>query len=232
MSDQISQDAGNTQATSTAQPAVSSGDSGAGVQTSAPTSSEATANTQQGTEGQTATEQDAAANTEGDGAKADDKPAGAPEKYEFKAPENKNFDPEVIEAYSTVAKELNLPQESAQKILDAIAPKIAERYEARQAEALQQFKADLVNQTKADKELGGDKLQENVAVAEKALAAFGTPELRKLLTDSGLSNHPEVIRAFFRAGKAISEDKFVPGGTAPPKGATNPAKALYPNQPA
>ena len=39
---------------------------------------------------------------------------GAPEKYEFKAPEGRNFDNEVINTFSEVAKELNLSQESAQ----------------------------------------------------------------------------------------------------------------------
>ena len=40
---------------------------------------------------------------------------------------------------------------------------------------------------------------------------FGTPELRDVLNMTGLGNHPEIIRAFYRAGKAISEDAFVSG---------------------
>jgi hypothetical protein len=57
--------------------------------------------------------------------------------------------------------------------------------------------------------------------------AFATPELRTLLNESGLGNHPEIIRAFYRAGKAISEDGFVAGGhKATDKG---DAKRLYPN---
>jgi len=55
---------------------------------------------------------------------------------------------------------------------------------------------------------------------------FGTPELTKLLNASGMGNHPEIIRAFYRAGKAISEDSFVGGSraTAP----VDPSKRMYP----
>jgi len=43
---------------------------------------------------------------------------------------------------------------------------------------------------------------------------------------TGLGNHPEVIRAFYKAGKAISEDRFIPGS---PKGAEmDMAKRMFP----
>ena len=67
----------------------------------------------------------------------------------------------------------------------------------------------------------------SLSVLKKALDQFGTPELRALLNDSGMGNNPEVIRAFYRVGKAISEDKFV-GGKAAPVDA-NDARSLYPN---
>lgn len=214
---------------------------GAGADTSASTSSADAASSQQATEGQTAVEQKTdAASTEGDKTeKADPGTLGAPESYDLKPPEGNKFDEEVLSTFTNVAKELDLSQGAAQKILDAIAPKVAERFVAKQMEAINATVNQWVADTKADKVLGGEKLAENLAVAEKALAAFGTPELRKLLgafdaktnpTGTGLGNHPDVIRAFFNAGKAISEDKFVPGGRQPSKGETNAAKALYPNQ--
>jgi hypothetical protein len=76
-----------------------------------------------------------------------------------------------------------------------------------------------VTNSKGDKEFGGDKLSENLGVAKKALDAFGTAELRSLLNQSGLGDHPEVIRFMYRAGKAISEDRFVGGAPAVGKGA-------------
>lgn len=148
-------------------------------------------------------------------AKAEAKPQAAPEKYEFKAPEGKQFDAEVLNTYSEVARELNLSQEAAQRVLDAMAPKMAER----QVAQIEAIRAEWANSSKTDKEFGGEKLSENLSTAKKALDAFGTTELRTLLNESGLGNHPEVIRFMVRAGKAISEDRFVAGT----KGAAKPA---------
>jgi hypothetical protein len=174
-------------------------------------------------------------NPEGDkeGQQADgDKPQGAPEKYEFKAPEGKDIDAEIIGNFSEIAKELNLTQDAAQKLVESMGPKIAERQLA-QVEAIRN---EWAQQSQVDKEFGGDKLNENMAVAKKALDSFGTPELRTLLVQSGLGNNPEVIRFMFRAGKAISEDTFVgssPGAGGKPTGPQDfnaKAAALYSNQ--
>lgn len=154
----------------------------------------------------------------------------APEQYEFNAPEGKQFDPEVMKSFSEIAKELDLPQEAAQKVLDKVAPKIMER----QMQVLETARNEWAESARTDKEFGGEKLNENLVVAKKALDSFGTPELRKLLNESGLGNHPEMIRLMYRAGKAISEDRFV-GGTrggqkSGPKGFNDLASALYSNQ--
>lgn len=191
-----------------------------GQQTAA--GSEQGATQQQTTEGQnTEGQQSEGAKTDDGQAKTEEK-AGAPEKYEFKAPEGRDFSPEVLGAFSEVAKELNLSEADAQKVIDKIAPAFA----ARQTEVLEAARAQWETDAKADKEFGGDKLDENMVVAKKALDAFGTPELRQLLNTSGLGNHPEIIRAFYRAGKAISEDKFV-GGNPPPAGGKSLADRLY-----
>jgi len=171
----------------------------------------------QGTQGQQAE----GTTTEGEKGK---QPEGAPENYEFKAPEGMQFDDAVIGAFSEVAKDLNLPQDQAQKVLDKMAPVIA----ARQVEQLQAASTDWANAAKADKEFGGDNLAENLGVARKAMDSLATPELRALLEESGLGNHPEVIRVFYRAGKAISEDRFVGGRQS--AASTDPAKRLFPNQ--
>lgn len=156
-----------------------------------------------------------------------DKPQGAPEKYEFKAPEGVKLDDAVIGEFEVVARELGLSQDAAQKVIEKVAPKLAERTAAQQAEAFAKFRSDLVEQVRTDKELGGEKLAENLAVARKALDNLGTPALRTLLEQSGLGDHPEIIRMFYKAGKAISEDGFVPGGKGPQGGEDTAAKKLY-----
>lgn len=136
------------------------------------------------------------------------KPAGAPEKYEFKPADGQpEFDAAVTGAFGEVAKELNLSQEAAQKVLDKMAPVLA----ARQTESLSAARSQWMNDSKADAEFGGEKLQENLGAAKKAIDAFATQPLKNLLEESGLGNHPEVVRLFVRVGKAIGEDGFVSG---------------------
>jgi hypothetical protein len=173
-----------------------------------------------------------------DGEKADDKavakaeqPAGAPEKYEaFTMPEGYALDENLLNEFAPVLKELNLPQAAAQKVMD-FAPKLIEHtQQSTIAQVLEQTGlkdfptwADAV---KTDKELGGEKYAENLAVAKKAIDTFGSPELRAVLNKTGLGSHPEVVRAFYKVGKQISEDSFVTGSKVAPKKST--AEVLYP----
>lgn len=147
--------------------------------------------------------------------------AQAPEAYAFEAPEGVTLDSAAVEEFSAIAKELGLEQGKAQAIAD-----IAVKMQQRQAEAQQALVTSWVEQVKVDKEIGGEKFAENLAIARKALESFGTPELQDVLNMTGLGNHPEVIRAFYKAGKAISEDRFIPGA---PKGAEmDMAKRMFP----
>lgn len=176
---------------------------------------------QQATEGQPA-----AGEKPGEGKTGDDQGNTAPESYDFKMPEGQELDSETLAAFTDVAKDLKLSNEAAQKILDKMAPAM----EARMARSVEVAKTTWREQATADQEFGGEKMSENLAVAKKAMDEFATPELRKLLNDTGLGNHPEVIRVFYRAGKAISEDSFI-NGTRKPAGANDdPAKRLFPNQ--
>lgn len=154
---------------------------------------------------------------------ADEKLAAAPEKYDFKAPEGKAFDEAVLNEFSTVAKELNLTQDAAQKMLDKMAPSIAAQQQAR----IESVRAEWETSSRADKEFGGEKLTENLAVAKTFADKFSTPELKQLLNETGLGNHPEVIRLFYRAGKAISQDTFV-GGRGTSSTELSNAQRMYP----
>lgn len=155
-------------------------------------------------------------------------PPGAPEQYDFKAPEGQAFDEAVIGKFAETAKSLNLPQDAAQKILDEVAPAI----QAKNMQALKDFYSDIGGMPDtwqatlaADKEIGGDKLPENLAVAKKALD-LGGPGLVAVLNKTGLGNHPEVVKWAFKIGKSLSEDKIVSGGNGGPT-ATDAATKLY-----
>lgn len=145
-----------------------------------------------------------------------------PEKYDFKPPEGMEFDEETINLYAEAAKEAGLSQEKADIILGKIAPHLAQQ----QIKAVEKASAEWEAASRADPEFGGDKLNENLSVAAKAIEQFATPELKTLLNESRLGNNPEVIRLFYRVGKAISEDGFVSATGAPQ---TSDARALFPN---
>lgn len=182
-----------------------------------------TAGQQQHNEGQ---ENENVEGNEVEGQEADetDKPNGAPDAYEFAAPEGQVYDPQVVEQFADVARELNLPQDAAQKVLDKMAPVLAER----QAAQIQAVHEQWATDAKADPEFGGDKMPENLALAKKAMDGFASPELRTLLNETGMGNNPEVIRLFVRVGKAISEDGFVSGGK-PSGEQAGDARSFYPN---
>lgn len=153
------------------------------------------------------------------------KSAGAPEQYEaFKAPEGVALDEKVMGEFANAARELNLPQDAAQKMVDKMAPLMAQR----QAEQLSAMRTEWETKSKTDAEFGGDKLEASMVQANKAMNAFATDEFRTLLNETGLGNHPEWVRFMVRAGKAISEDKIVKGG-AEPSSPKSLAERMYGN---
>lgn len=135
------------------------------------------------------------------------KPAGAPEKYEFKAPEGVSLDKPTLEKFSVLAKELNLPQEQAQKLVD-----LQMNFAREQSEALKTSYAQTVEGWKQEtvKALGAGHEKE-LGFAAMALNKFGTPELKQLLNETGLGNHKELAMLLIKVGKKVSEDTLVDG---------------------
>lgn len=140
-------------------------------------------------------------------------------------PEGQAVDEMVLQAYADAVQELNLPQDQAQQVLDRMAPVLA----GRQAQMLSDARESWAQEAASDKEFGGARLQQNLAVARRAMDAFGTPALKELLNASGLGNHPEVIRAFYRAGKAVSEDSMIRGTGGVAASDESMEKRLYPD---
>ncbi|HDT5685587.1 TPA: peptidase [Enterobacter kobei] len=156
-------------------------------------------------------------------AEKNQKQEGAPEKYEFQAGEGVELDTEALKDFEPVARDLNLTNEQAQKLVDAY-PKILAGVQQRQAEAWQAQTEQWAADVKADKEIGGDKLTTNLSAAQRALDQFGTPELKEYLEGTGLGNHPELVKAFIKIGKAMSEDGMVDGSN---QGQRSAAEVLY-----
>lgn len=156
----------------------------------------------------------------------------APENYEFRVPsglpEGFELDGAVTGEIANVARELDLSQDQAQSLIDKVWPVMHRRAEEQQASLNDEWKAE----TRADKEIGGQKLDENLAIAKKAIRAYGSDGLRELL-NSPIGSHPEVVRFLVKVGQTVSEDSFV-GGNGPGKSVdlnddAAMAQVLYPN---
>lgn len=157
-----------------------------------------------------------------DGDKADDaKPDGAPETYEFTAPDGVTLDAQAIAEFEPIAKELNLSNEQAQKIVDLQA-KFVQQQHAQWEQTVDTWVAEI----KADQEIGGAALTQNVRHAQQALTHFGTPALKAALDATRMGSHPELVRVFARIGKAMAEDTFV-GGNKPSNANKSAAEILY-----
>lgn len=151
----------------------------------------------------------------------------APDTYaDFAMPEGVEVDSELLAEATPIFKELGLTQEQAQKLVDFQAKQV-QASSQRNVDAFNQLMNDWQNQSENDKEFGGDKFDENIKIAQSAISKFGTPELKQLLEEHGVGNHPEVIRFMVKVGKLTAED--VPDGTqTAPSAAKDRVSTLYP----
>ena len=148
---------------------------------------------------------------------ADKQPEGAPEAYgDFTAPEGLTFDQESAGDFLATAKELNLTQGQAQKLVDLYGTLMLGQQEAQQkqsadwaAESQKQFK-------KAD-----------IDLANKTLGKFADKEFIDLLGSTGLGNHPKMIGVFKAIGGLMSEGQFIDNNSS--VSAKSAAEVLYPS---
>lgn len=158
------------------------------------------------------------------GAKTD--AAAAPEKYDFAMPEGFELNQEVAGEFEAYARELNLPQDKAQAVVD-MGVKLMQAQQANQAALVQRTQEQWRNEVVNDKEIGGQALAENLSYAAKVLDTFA-PDLRGVLDETGLGDHPAFVKAFVKIGKAISEDRLVGGAQQTPGAISDPAAKLFP----
>ncbi|WP_370857925.1 hypothetical protein [Parasutterella sp.] len=141
--------------------------------------------------------------------KESEKEAGAPEKYEdFKAPQGVSLDADVVKGFSEVAKELNLPQDKAQAVIDKVTPILAQK----QADQIAQTNKAWQEKVKSDPVIGGDHLKSTIATAQKALkdfrgadGKFVDEDVAELAAIAG--NHPGLIKILRHFGSVIGEDR-------------------------
>lgn len=180
----------------------------------------------------------------GDDKKKDDVANQVPAdgKYALTMPDGVELDSELADALGPEFKELGLTNAQANKLVGKYVETMQKRSEAHAASpegawsmvAHQYFKDNgtpdtWADKAKADKDIGGDKWDATVTNATRFANTMGTPGLKDFLNASGAGNHPELIKAFAKAGELIREDNPPSGGAG---GTGKPADAsaiLFPN---
>lgn len=149
-----------------------------------------------------------------------------PDTYaDFTLPEGMALDSELLAEAAPVFKDLGLTQTQAQTLID-LQSKKAEADVQKQMNDFNQMIDGWKQQSQDDKEFGGDKFDESVAVAREAIDKFGTPELKDLLSEHGVGNHPEVIRFMVKVGN-LTREKSISGGGRPASPNADRIEQLY-----
>lgn len=151
----------------------------------------------------------------------------APEKYvEFKLPEGVQLDKTMLEKATPLFQKYKLSQEAAQEFVTFQAESVKASREASLADfnkTVEGWRAETM------KFLGNEPAKES-AYAGKALDAFGSPELRTFLDQTGIGNQPLLAKMLIAVGKAMSEAKTIEGTrTVPMDPLTETKLAMFPS---
>ena len=137
-----------------------------------------------------------------------------PERYDLTIPTDSNLGDEHIDQVMAFARENKLTNDEAQKILEKDNAFKAAIIDG-QKDELATSRKGWVESAKADSEIGGDKFDESTSLAKRVVDKFGTPAFKKAINESGLGDHPELIRLLTRVGKSLKDDDLVLAGAAP-----------------
>jgi len=161
----------------------------------------------------------------------------ASEEYaEFTIPEGTTLDEQTATEFKGLAKELDLTQEQAQKLLDFGGGKLRAQIEAPYklwAETQAKWQAEV----KADPEIGGTKFEQSIKDAAQVFVPGDSnpfvkdeaeaKSLRDALNMTGAGNNPAIVKLFVKMGTLLNEPGSLRGGPVKDSADTLLAK-MYP----
>ncbi|WP_415718292.1 endoprotease [Maridesulfovibrio sp.] len=149
----------------------------------------------------------------------------APEAYELDYGLPEGIDPQVDSQFRQFAHANGVSGELAQKLVDFHNSLEAARYQEHQTQT-----GEWERQTRSLPGWHGNNYRKNMGVANKALQAFASPALARMIRESGYACHPEVVKTFYNVGRRLTEDSYVDSGRNAGRKKTI-GEILYPNQP-
>lgn len=137
-----------------------------------------------------------------------DPAATAPIAYDLKAPDGSLLKDTDIQRIGDFAKANNLSKEQAQAVLASEHSNVAKIYGDLNNQAKNNTET-WMRQVREDNEMGGANYDRSVLHAQRGLNKYFEPGFVKMLNDTGLGNHPELVRGFSRIGALMADDTAV-----------------------
>lgn len=149
---------------------------------------------------------------------------------DFVMPEGMELDADAFAAAAPVLKELNVPKEAAQKLVDVAASMVSKAVKTATDAHLQTVE-NWGSQTKAEFGKGGEAaFDKERAIAQAAINRFMSEDERQQLQHYGLGNFPAVFRMAHALGTMMAEDNLsLPNGQGGGKEETL-AEVWYPTK--
>lgn len=156
-----------------------------------------------------------------------------PEAYELVMPEGVGLDAELLAEATPVFKEIGLTNETASKLMPFAArliEKTAATTQQKIVEAGDAQRKAWLDAAKAAGDIGGGNWGKTIGTAAKGLDAMGFvagSPFRQFLEETGMGNHPDMIRIAAKLGELTGEDgSFARADAGAPVDALS---ELYPN---
>lgn len=136
----------------------------------------------------------------------------APETYDFKdvvLPDGMALDAELTGEFSSIAKEMKLSQANADKFM-GIGVKLSQKLQQNFENAIKEAQGNRIKEIKTmlntDPEIGGANLKSTLLEANEAYKAFVSEEAANVLAETGLNNHPAIVKMFRDIGRQVKGD--------------------------
>ena len=158
---------------------------------------------------------------------------GKPEQYDYsdvQLPSNYGYDEALLNEFNELAAKYNLSQKSANELM-SMAVKLTQLTDSNilkaQAEqhrqTVENYKRTLIN----DSEIGGANFEKTMKTANIAYTQFADEEVQKLLQETGLNCHPQVVKMFYNIGLKMQND-YIYGANAAAVQTENREDILFP----
>jgi len=141
---------------------------------------------------------------------------------EIVLPENSRISQDTLAAFKQTATQVKLPAQA----LTAWLAYEENRLQTAADQIAKHQQEQLENWARQTQEIFGPQWQAEVSKAVRAADAFGGAQLRRLLEETGLGNHPVIVRTFHAVAKRICED-LTPGGAPSVPADKTFTQALY-----